>query len=135
MRTQLHEETGMMGKLVVVWVLLLALAGVAAVDTVSIMFTTFHLADVAGRAAGDAVDTYAHTGDANQTCADAAAAIRAADDTIKLPKTDFCSIDPQTGRVTLTVKKTASTFLVGKISYTKHYAQVSHTEIAGPSAV
>lgn len=135
MRTRLQDETGMMGKLVVVWLLLLVLAGVAAVDTVSIMFTTFHLADVATKAAGDGVDAFARTGNASQACTEAAAAIRAADDTIKLPKTGFCKVDPQTGRVTITIKKTANTFLAGRLSLTRHYAQVVHTETAGRSSV
>ena len=37
MRSRLHDETGMMGKLVIVWLLLFALLGAAAVDTVWIM--------------------------------------------------------------------------------------------------
>jgi hypothetical protein len=135
MPIRLHDERGMMGKLVIVWVLMLALAGVAAIDAVSIMFTTFHLADISVKAAGDGVTAYAHTGSATAACNEAAATIQAADDTIKMPKDGFCTVDPQTGRVTLTIKKTANTFLAGKLSITRHYTQVSHTETAGPSSV
>ena len=66
MRTRMHEETGMMGKLVIVWALLFALVGVAAVDTVSIVFTTFHLSDVAAKAANEGVDAYGRTGNATR---------------------------------------------------------------------
>ncbi|MEO8475783.1 MAG: hypothetical protein ABI572_01885 [Actinomycetota bacterium] len=135
MQTRLRGETGMMGKLVIVWLLLLALTCVAAVDTLSIMFTTFHVADAAARAASSGVDAYARTGSAPSACEEAATAIRAEDDTIKIPKKGFCTVDPQTGRVTITVKKTAHTFLAGHLSFTKHYAQVVHTETAGPSSV
>lgn len=135
MRTRMHEETGMMGKLVVVWILLFAIVGFAAVDTVSIMFTTFHLSDVAVQAAGDGVDAYGRTGSAADACNEAAVAVRAADDTIKLPKKGFCTVDPQTGRVTITIKKTARTFLAGRLSATRHYAQIVETTTAGPSSV
>jgi hypothetical protein len=135
MRTRLHDETGMMGKLVIVWALLFALVGAAAVDTVSIMFTTFHLSDVATRAASEGVDAYGRTGNARAACDEAAVAIHTADDTIKLPKTGFCTVDPQTGRVKITIRKTARTFLAGQLSATKHYAEVVETATAGPSAV
>jgi hypothetical protein len=135
MRTRMHEEAGMMGKLVIVWALLFALVGVAAVDTVSIMFTTFHLADVAARAANEGVDAYGRTGNARAACDEAAVAVDAADDTIELPKTGFCTVNPQTGRVKITIGKTARTFLAGRLSATKHYARVVETESAGPSAV
>lgn len=135
MRTRMHEETGMMGKLVIVWALLFALVGVAAVDTVSIMFTTFHLSDVAAKAANEGVDAYGRTGNASAACDEAAVVIHASDDTLKLPKTGFCTVNPQTGRVKITIGKTARTFLAGRLSATKHYAEVVETESAGPSAV
>jgi hypothetical protein len=135
MRTQLHGETGMMGKLVIVWILLFAVAGVAAVDTVSIMFTTFRLADVGGKAANAGVDAFARTGSARTACDEAAAFVRAADDAIKLPKTGFCTVNAQSGSVTITIKKTAHTFLAGRVEFTKHYAQVGYTETAGLSSV
>jgi len=135
MRTRMHEEAGMMGKLVIVWVLLFALVGVAAVDAVSIMFTTFHLSDVAARAANEGVDAYGRTGNARTACDEAAVAVHAADDTIRLPKTGFCTVNPQTGRVKITIAKTARTFLADRLSATKHYAEVVETASAGPSAV
>src|SRR4249919_3412002 len=116
MPTRMHDETGMMGKLVIVWALLFALVGVAALDTVSIMFTTFHVSDVATRAANEAVDAYARTGNARAACDEAAAAIHDADDSIKLPKTGFCTVDPQTGRVKLTLKTSAHTYLAFRLS-------------------
>jgi hypothetical protein len=135
MRARIHDETGMMGKLVIVWALLFALVGVAAVDTVSIMFTTFHLADVAAKAANEGVDAYGRTGNARDACDAAAVVVHAADDTITMPETGFCTVNPQTGRVKITVHKTARTFLAGRLSATKHYAEVVETEAAGPSAV
>jgi hypothetical protein len=135
MRTRLHDETGMMGKLVIVWLLLLALAGVAAVDTVSIMFTTLHVADVGGKAANAGVDAFSRTGDARTTCDEAAAFVRSADEAIKLPKKGFCTVNTQSGAVTITIKKTAHTILAGRLGFTRHYAQVIYTETAGRSSV
>jgi hypothetical protein len=135
MRTGMHDEAGMMGKLVIVWALLFALVGVAAVDTVSIMFTTFHLSDVAAKAASEGLDTYAHGKNAREACDAAAAFVRGADDTIKIPESGFCTVNPQTGRVKITVETTARTFLAGRLSATKKYAHVVETAAAGSSAV
>lgn len=135
MRTRIRDEAGMMGKLVIVWALLFALVGVAALDTISIMFTTFHVSDVATRAANEAVDAYARTGNARAACDEAAAAIREADDSIKIPKTGFCTVDPQTGQVKITLKTSAHTYLAFHLSATKHYTEVVETATAGPSAV
>ena len=135
MRSRLHDETGMMGKLVIVWLLLFALLGAAAVDTVSIMFTTFHVADVGGKAANAGVDAFSRTGNARTACDEAAAFVRAADDAIKLPKRGFCTVNAQSGSVSITVKKTAHTLLAGRLGFTRHYAQVVYTETAGLSSV
>jgi hypothetical protein len=135
MASRLHDETAMMGKLVIVWVLLLALVAAAAVDTVSIMFTTFHLSDVASQAAGDGVAEYRSGHDTRKACEAAAETVRRLDDTLKLPKDGFCAIDPSTGNVTITVKATAKSVLAGRLSFTKEYTQVVETETAGRSSV
>jgi len=48
-----HDETGLVGKMIVVWILILALLAVAAIDAASIAFTTYKLADVGAAAASE----------------------------------------------------------------------------------
>ena len=46
-----RDEAGLVGKMVVVWLLFLAVIAVAAIDAASIAFTTYKLSDVGSTAA------------------------------------------------------------------------------------
>jgi len=132
---RLQGDAGFVGKLIVVWLLLLALLAVAAVDTASIMFARFHLDDVAATAANTAVATYRNNGrDVETTCAAAEAIVRAADPNA-LMKGTWCRIDTTTGDVTITLRKTANTLVAGRLSITKQLADVVERETAEPSAL
>ncbi|MBA3362941.1 MAG: hypothetical protein H0T07_00895, partial [Actinobacteria bacterium] len=53
-----RDETGLIGKMIVVWLLILAILAVAAIDAASIAFTTYKLSDVAAAAASEGALVY-----------------------------------------------------------------------------
>jgi hypothetical protein len=130
----LGDQRGLIGKVVLIWLLLLALLGIAAVDTASIMFTRFRLDDAAATAASTAVATYRNGRDAVAACAAADATVQAADPDAARTKT-WCKVDTSTGEVTITLRKTATTIVAGRLSFTKDLAKVTQQETAGPSAL
>jgi Flp pilus assembly protein TadG len=135
LRGLVREEAGFVGRLIVVWLLLLALLAVAAVDTASIMFTRFRVDDVAASAASAAVAAYRNEGhDVGTACDAARAAVAAADPAIVMSKT-FCRVDTTTGDATITLHKTATTLVVGRLSFTKDLADVVQRETAEPSSL
>jgi Tfp pilus assembly protein PilX len=133
---RLGGEAGFVGKFIVVWLLLLALLAVAAIDTVSIMFTRFRLDDVAATAANTAVATYRNNGrDVQTACAAAQASVLAADPSAEMTKTTWCRIDTTSGDATITLHKTANTLLAGRLSFTRDLTKVVERETAEPSSL
>jgi Tfp pilus assembly protein PilX len=131
----LREQAGFVGKFIVVWLLLLALLAVAAVDTASIMFTRFRLDDVAATAASAAVAAYRNNGrDVDTACTAAQTAVQAADPGAQMSKA-WCRVDTTTGDVTITLHKTANTLVAGRLSFTKDLANVVQRETAEPSSL
>jgi Flp pilus assembly protein TadG len=130
-----QDQRGMVGKLAVIWLVFLALVVVAAVDTVSIVYTHLHLANVATAAADDGAATFRLSGgNAAKACEAAQATIQADDPKIKLG-TGFCRVDAAKNSVTITLHQEARTILAGRLGPTQKYALVSDRETAGESAV
>ncbi|MBI3647179.1 MAG: hypothetical protein HY240_00215 [Actinobacteria bacterium] len=51
-RSTVHrDQSGLVGKMIVIWLVMIALISVAAIDTVSIAFTKFRASTLAGGAA------------------------------------------------------------------------------------
>ena len=63
-----RDEAGLVGKMIVVWLFILALLAVAAIDTASIAFTTYKLSDVGAAAASEGALVYKGTRDARDAC-------------------------------------------------------------------
>lgn len=130
-----RDEQGLVGKVLLIWLLVLAIAAVSILDFVSITTTRFHIADVAGQAAQDGAAAYRIGGSAGTekaACDASRASLATADPAIKLTK---CSINRDTGDLTITVRKVANTVAVQRIGPLKKYANVVDTETAGPSAL
>jgi Flp pilus assembly protein TadG len=129
-----NDERGLLGKLAIVWLLIAALIVVGVVDGASILVTRLHLADVANAAAlvGQTDLTSSHS--AQHACDAAKASILAADSSLKLG-TGFCTIDTTKETVTITLHKDAKTILLGRLSFTKHWASVRDQETNGQSGV
>jgi hypothetical protein len=127
----LHDETGLVGKIVMVWLLVVVLLGVAAVDATSILFTRFRLSDLAVEAANDASTALVQGTTPAEACALAADTVATTDPEARLAK-DGCKVDTTTTTVTIKVRKTASTFVAGRVSFTEDFAKVTQVETVGP---
>jgi hypothetical protein len=122
-----RDQTGLVGKFIVGWLLLVALLGIAAVDGASIAFTTLRLSDMASTAASDAAAGYAGHREERRACDAAARTVERQDPAVKLVS---CQVDP-TGVATVKIRKTASTLLVGRLEFLRSYGRVTRTESAG----
>lgn len=129
-----REETGVVGKIIVVWLVVVALVGVAVIDAGSIAFTKFGLADVASTAATQAANAYQGDRDVAAACRAAATSIVDSDPSAKLAKKG-CVVNEQTGAVTITVRKQAKTILADRLGFTKRLAKVTATETNGPTSL
>ena len=53
-----HGQTGAVGMMIIVWLAVVVVVGIAAIDAGSIAFTKFRLADVASNASTQAANAY-----------------------------------------------------------------------------
>ena len=127
-----HDERGLVGKLIVVWLLLVALLGVAAMDTFSIMFARFRLSDVAMVGAANGATTYVGSSDVKESCDAALKAMTEQDPDVKVGK-GFCKVDSRTGEVTITLKTTAGTVVAGRLSITEDLTHITIKETGVPN--
>jgi uncharacterized membrane protein len=125
-------QSGLLGKLTIFWLIVLAVIAVAVIDFASITTTRFHLADAASTAALEAAGTFKNTEDVKQACQMAADTLATADPAIRFNPSADCLINPSNGNVTITVKKEAHTFLAGRLGFTQKYTKVVDTETSAP---
>jgi len=134
-RARLHrDQTGLVGKIIIVWLIVVGVFGIAAIDTVSILFTKFHDSDVALSAAADAANKWRDSQDENGACAAATTSVAAEDEAAHIP-TGGCIVNTKTGEVTITVRKEAHTLVAGKIGPLEKFAKTSATETSGPTTL
>ena len=126
---RLREERGLVGKALVLIVVLIALFGIAITDGGSILVTRFKLDDEAQQAASDAAATFRDSRDRQKACVAAVASLRETDPEARLTG---CTVDTTTGGVTISVTKKASTFVVRRLGFLKHFQKVQATETALP---
>ena len=129
-----RDQTGLVGKMIVVWLLVVVVFGVAAIDTASIAFTTFKASDLASTAASTAANTWHDTNSEQRACNAARASVAQADPDAVVPK-NGCVVNQATGEVTITVRKAATTLLASRLPWTKKFANPLVTETAGPSVL
>jgi len=127
----LRDERGLIGKIAIVWLLLLAALMVAGIDAGSIALTRFKVANAADEAAFAAASEFTDTHDRMK-------AFQAAEDEVeqdvpnaKIPANGF-SMDPQTGDATVKVIDKAWSLVAGRLSYTKQYIKVDATSTSEP---
>lgn len=128
------DESGMVGKIIVIWLLMLALLGVVALDAGSVVVATFRISDTAAVAATAAAAAYRTDKGESAACAVARGSVERSDPDVQFPKA-FCKIDSETGRVTITIKEQASTIVAGRLSFTEDLTIVVGRETAGPSVL
>lgn len=130
----MRDDSGIVGKIIVIWLVLVVLLGVVAIDAASIFFARFRLSDAATVTAVTAATTYRSTKDVGAACEAArrAAAIEA--DGATLPK-NFCRVDTGSGEVTIVMKKDASTLLAGRLPFTEEYTKIVVRETGRPASL
>lgn len=127
-------QTGAVGMMIIVWLAVVVLLGITAIDAGSIAFTKFRLADVASTASTAAANSFRASPNTVTACQAAEASIAAEDPSAKLAKKG-CVINTQSGTVTITVRKEAKTIIASHLGYTKKFTKVSATETNGPTAL
>jgi uncharacterized membrane protein len=128
---RLRDERGLIGKVIVLWLLLLAVFAVAAVDTGSILLARFKVSNAADTAAFQAATEYKASGDRAKAYEAAAREVQKEVPGARIPSGGF-SVDPATGDVTVRVVKKAWSLVAGRLSFTKSYVKVSATSTAEP---
>jgi uncharacterized membrane protein len=136
MRTsgRLRDERGLMGKIAIVWLLLLAVFVVAAIDIGSIALTRFKVSNAADTAAFQAASTYKETNDRAKAYDAAMSAVQSEVPGAKIPANGF-TIDTRTGDVTVKVVKKAWTLVAARLSFSKPYVRASATSTAVPPTI
>jgi Flp pilus assembly protein TadG len=128
-----REQSGMVGRIIVVWLLFVAVLGIFAIDTASVLFTKFRLSDAAATAASTAVSTYQNERDVTAACGAAELSVHQADPDATMGK-GWCKVDTS-GDVTITLRKTATSIIAGRFSFTRDLTKVIQRETASPSAL
>ena len=128
-----REQSGVVGRIIVVWLLFVAVLGIFAIDTASVLFTKFRLSDAAATAASTAVSTYQNERDVTAACGAAELSVRQADPDATMGK-GWCKVDTS-GDVTITLRKTATSIIAGRFSFTRDLTKVVQRETASPSAL
>jgi Flp pilus assembly protein TadG len=124
---RLGEETGLLGKGLVVGLIVLAVLVVAAIDGGAIVVTKTSLSDTTQQAAFDGASTYQTTRDVQS--AEQAASQTATGDGARLV---HFTLDKQTGDVTVTLAKKAPTVVIQRFSYTKKWGELRETDTSEP---
>ena len=133
MRTR-HGEAGIVGKIILVWLVIVAIIGVAALDGGSILFTKFRLSDTAQTAAASAAAAYKNTPNEAQACQAALVSIQQ-DDVQAAKAKGWCKVNSKTGEVTITLHKKAKTILAYRIGFTEGLTKVVAVESGSPSSL
>jgi len=121
-------ETGLIGKLIVLWLVVGALLLLLALDVGSILLTRYRTADLAQDVAFAAAESFAATGDVDAARATARAEIERAGADAKLKRVEV------NGReVTVVVVNRAGTLLLDVIPFTEDLTKVTVTDTAAPS--
>ena len=135
MTTRVRGERGMVGKLIVVWLFLLLVFGVAVIDAGSIMLTKFRLAETATLAASGSAAALNRGQSPTVVCELAADIVAEEEPDARPVRHDWCVADSSEGSVTIALHKTASTLLAGRLPFTEDFANVSVQESVGRSSL
>lgn len=127
-----HDQAGLIGKVAIIWIVILLVVGLLVLDGISIVLTTFKLSSTAQGAASTAATTYHSSHDVGQACQTAEPDLL--NDNVDVPKNNtWCKIDTTSGQATITLKTTASSLILGRISFTKGLTEVEVKEEAAPA--
>ena len=120
MRTPFRDDRGLVGKILLVWLLLLAVLVVGAIDAGSILLARSRAADLAKDASVSAAEALRQNGDEEQAKLAALDTIADADEPVRLK-----SIDVGRREVTVVLVVLADTLVVGRIPFLDDLGRVT----------
>ena len=128
----LHDQAGLIGKIAMAWIVILLLVGLLVLDGISVGLATLRLSNTAQAAASTAATQYHNVPDVGKACI--AAQQDLITDDVPIPGSEkWCRIDPATGQATIVLHSSASSMVLGRISFTKHFTEVTVKESAEPA--
>lgn len=119
-----RDERGLVGKLLVLWLVFLALVVVALFDAGSIVFARLRVADLAQDAAFASAQRFDETGERRQAVRAALASIASSDEDARLSELEIS----RRGEVTVVVTDQATTLLAGRIGFLDHLVNVTGSD-------
>jgi len=129
-----NDQAGMIGKIALLWIIGLLLMGLLILDGLSIVLTTFKLSNTAQAAASTAATVYKNTHDLDKACE--AAQLDLLRDNQAVPENDtWCKVNEATGVSAISLRATASSLAVGRVSFTQDLTKISVKETAEPSSL
>lgn len=120
MRAPFRDDRGLVGKILLVWLLLLAVLVVAAIDAGSILLARSRAADLAKDASVSAAEALRQNGDEKQAKLAALDTIADADEPLRLKR-----IDVGRREVTVVLVVHADTIVVGRIPFLEDLGRVT----------
>jgi hypothetical protein len=124
----MRDERGLVGRAAITLLVLIIVGGLAAVDSTAVLFAHLQASDVSDTAANAGATSYENTHNFKVARIAADEAAKEQDSAVKVVK---FSVNNR-GWVTVTVEKMASTFLVKRVGFLRHFGQVEETSSAGP---
>jgi len=122
------DESGLIGKLIVAWLVVAALLVVLAIDGGSILVARYHAADLAQDVAFAAAESFAATGDVQTAREIALSELERSGSSARLKR-----FDVNGSEVTVVIVARAGTLLLGRLPFTGHVTKVTVTDTASPS--
>ncbi|MFB3738238.1 MAG: pilus assembly protein TadG-related protein [Candidatus Velamenicoccus archaeovorus] len=126
---RIRDERGLVGKIMILWLALLAIFAVAAWDAGSVMITRFKLQNAAESAAFEAAATYKTTQSVEEARTTAEAEVRQDDEGARIVR---FKVDPTSGEVTISLAKRASTILAGRFDFLRKLTKATASDTSGP---
>ena len=123
-----RDERGLVGKIVVLWLVVLAIAAVLAIDAGTIVLSRMRAGDLARDAALAAAETLEDSGDERSAKLAALAVIEGSDDQARLKRIQIRRDD-----VTVVLTSKAGTIVVGRIPWFDQLGKVTVTESSSPT--
>ena len=123
-----RDERGLIGKLIIAWLVVAAMVIQALMDAGSIVLAHLRASDLAGSASFAAAEAFSTTGE-RQAAVTAALAIVEEQDGARLKRVDVAS----NGHVTVVVVERAGTLVVGRVGFLSDLAKVVETDTSAPS--
>jgi hypothetical protein len=122
-----RDERGLIGKILVLWLLVLALVVVAAIDGASILLANVRTAELARDAASAGAQEFVDSGDRDEARRAATAAVAEGDEDARVHELHVT----RRGRVTIVIDDQANTLLAGRLGFLDGLVNVTASATSG----